>query len=281
MDSAGISAGFSTVLPSATTRPSRATGGVLFLVVRQLLPVPVDDVEPLDLYPFDARPRPTDRPWVMVNMVASVDGATAVEGVSRGLGGEGDTVAFRAIRASCDWIVAAAGTVRAERYRIPRPRSDVEMRRRATGRSAAPRLAVVTSAVELDPSLPLFADQRPDEPRPLVITGAAPPPDRVAAIGELAEWEHVPAPRPSPRAVIDALGERGAAVVLVEGGPSFNGQLVAAGLVDELCLTISPHLVGGDTPRIAHAPSAGLPADLRLDRLLEHDGGLFARYVRT
>ncbi len=101
--------------------------------MRQLLPTPLDAVDPLTLYPFDHRPRPAGRPWLMVNMVASVDGAIAIDGVSGGLGGDGDSMAFRAIRASCDWIVAAAGTIRAERYRIPRATEETAAARIAAG----------------------------------------------------------------------------------------------------------------------------------------------------
>jgi riboflavin biosynthesis pyrimidine reductase len=81
--------------------------------------------------------------------------------------------------------------------------------------------------------------------------------------------------------VLAALGERGADVVLAEGGPTFNGQLVDSGLIDELCLSISPHLVGGGSSRIVNGSEAAIPDDLRLDRLLEHDNALFARYVRA
>lgn len=249
--------------------------------MRQLLPTPLDPADPLELYPFDERPAPTDRPWVMMNMVASVDGAIAIDGVSRGLGGEGDSMVFRAVRASCDWIVAAAGTVRAERYRIPRPTAEVTKIRRATDRAPAARLAVVSASVDLDDELPLFADQRPDEPKPLVITGSTPPPERVAALAGRAEWAHLPTPQPTAEGVLRAVGAAGARVVLVEGGPSFNGQVVDAGLVDELCLSISPHLVGGPTPRIVDQSTTTTALGLRLDRLLEHDGALFARYLRA
>ena len=80
--------------------------------------------------------------------------------------------------------------------------------------------------------------------------------------------------------MIGALGDRGADVVLLEGGPSFNGQMVDAGLVDELCLSISPHLVGGPSSRIVNGSTGAIPADLRLERVLEHDGALFVRYTR-
>ena len=198
----------------------------------------------------------------MVNMVASVDGAIAIDGVSGGLGGDGDSMAFRAIRASCDWIVAAAGTIRAERYRIPRTTEE-------------------TAAARIDPELPLFVDQRDGEARPLVITGANPPADRMHALEGRAEWHHTDTERPTAESVLAALGERGADVVLAEGGPTFNGQLVDSGLIDELCLSISPHLVGGGSSRIVNGSEATIPAGLRLDRLLEHDNALFARYVRA
>ena len=96
-----------------------------------------------------------------------------------------------------------------------------------------------------------------------------------------AEWHHTDTERPTAESVLAALGERGADVVLAEGGPTFNGQLVDSGLIDELCLSISPHLVGGGSSRIVNGSEATIPAGLRLDRLLEHDNALFARYVRA
>lgn len=261
-----------------TTQPPSTTS---VLSVQQLYPTPIVTADPLDLYPADSRPMPDDRPWVMTNMVASTDGAISIDGVSGGLGGDGDRLVFRAIRASCDWIVVGAGTASAERYGIPRPDAEVMKRRLATGRSPAARLAVVTASVSLDPKLPMFADQRPDDQLPLIVTGSEPPADRVAALGDRAVWAHLDALRPTPEMVLAELRGRGARVVLAEGGPSFNGQLVDAGVVDELCITVSPQLVGGNSPRIVSGASRSTPAEVRLDRLLEHDAALFARYVRT
>ena len=65
-----------------------------------------------------------------------------------------------------------------------------------------------------------------------------------------------------------------------EGGPTFNGQLVDSGLIDELCLSISPTW-WAEARRIVNGSEATIPAGLRLDRLLEHDNALFARYVRA
>lgn len=248
--------------------------------MRQLYPEAIAEVDPLDLYPFDDRSRASGEPWVMMNMVTSADGASSIDGVSGGLGGVGDSLVFRAIRASCDWIVAAAGTVRTERYGVPRSSPDVAAIRSRTGRTPAPRLAVVTESVDLSPDLPLFSERAPDENRPLIVTGSQPHPDRFAAIGDHAEWCHLDHPRPEPLTVIDELADRGAAVILVEGGPRFNADLLASGQIDELCLSISPHLAGNASTRIIHEAANQFAHELKLDRLLEHDSGLFARYLR-
>lgn len=244
--------------------------------MRQLLPTPLDTVDPLDLYLADARPRPSDRPWLMTNMIASVDGATAIDGLSGDLGGPADKAVFRAIRASCDWVLVASATAIAERYRRPGTDADLTARRAALGRPPAPRLAIATASGRLDPDMPAFTEPS-DNDRPLVVTGTDADTDALARID--AEIVVVPAATPSPEAILAALGERGADVVLSEGGPRFNGMLHAADLFDEVCLSLSPTLVGGDASRILHGGAAHA-SSLRLDRLLESEGLLFSRYVR-
>ena len=72
--------------------------------------------------------------------------------------------------------------------------------------------------------------------------------------------------------------EHGASVVVCEGGPTLNGALLAADLVDEVCLTVSPTLVGGPSDRISFGPDH--TRALTLAHLLEEDGMVFARYLR-
>jgi riboflavin biosynthesis pyrimidine reductase len=249
--------------------------------VRQLLPTEAHEIDPLDLYPTLDRPTPPDRPWLIVNMIASADGATELDGVSGGLGGPADRLVFRAIRASSDWIVVGAGTVRAERYGPPRLPDGARDRRIARGLPADPRMAVVTGRFDLDPTMRLFAEKEPGEPRPLVVTGTSAPATRIEALVEAAEVVVLDDSRPTPAAILAELGSRGARVVLSEGGPSFNGQLASAGLIDELCLSVSPLVVGGPSSRIARAEESGAPLPLTLTHLLEQDSLLFARYVRT
>ena len=248
--------------------------------MRQLLPITKEAIDPLDVYPTAERPPPGHRPWLMMNMIASTDGAIELDGVSGGLGGPADRLVFRAIRATADWILVAAGTVRAERYGPPRLPSDARAMRVAQGRPPDPRLAVVTGRLDLDVDLPLFAEVSPDEDRPLIITGSSAPPERVEMLSDVADLVVVGGARPSPPAVLDELHRRAAAVVLAEGGPNFNGQLASHDLIDELCLSISPVVVGGPSCRIIRGSEALEPADMTLDHLLEQDGFLFARYVR-
>ncbi len=245
--------------------------------VRQLLPHPADDVDVVAAYAADARPAPSARPWVLVNMVASADGATAVDGRSGALGGAADRAAFTAIRAVPDVILVAAGTARAEGYGPPRTPPGLQEQRRARGQSAKPRIAIVTRSVELDLGAELFADP---ESRCLVLLPEDTAAERLAAVAEVAD------PVPAGHGGVDLvaclghLHTAGVHTVLAEGGPSLLGQLVAADLVDELCLTLSPALVAGGSARIVHGPDLpGGLAPLRLERVLEQDGSLLLRYV--
>lgn len=247
--------------------------------VHQVHPVPAD-IDPLDAHRAIVRPAPEGRPWVLVNMVASLDGAISVDGRSGGLGGPTDLAVFRALRAVPDVILAGAGTVRAERYGPPRVPEEVRRRRVDAGQAAVPRLTVVSGRLDLDPALPLFADRPDDQLPPIVITGAGADPAARDRLEGLAELVVLPTATLDPAAIMAALHDLGAATVLVEGGPGFNGHLLDADLVDELDLTISPLLVGGTSQR---AVTLDHEAVRRFD--LGHvwvgdDGVLCTRYVR-
>ncbi len=233
----------------------------------------------MGLYPTLERPKPAGRPWLMINMIASADGAIAIDGTSEALGNLADAAVFSAVRASADWIVAAAGTVRAERYRLPRPGAASQRARRAAGRAERPRLAVVSSSLDLDPGLPLFADQKPDDDRALILTGRDASAAAVEALEPVAEVVRLASVRPQPGEILAELDRRGAAVVLSEGGPSFNAQFADAGLIDELCLSIAPLVAGGPSPRIVHGSLRALPLNLSINHLLEASDTLFVRYL--
>jgi riboflavin biosynthesis pyrimidine reductase len=245
--------------------------------MRQLFPETAE-VDVVTAYAADDRPPPEDRPWVLLNMITSIDGATAVDGLSGGLGGPADKEVFRAIRAVADVILVAAGTLRAEQYGPVRANAAVQRLRRARGQAPIPRLAVVTASLELDVTTPVFADA--DRP-PIVFTTTAAVARRGDAVASGCDLRASDGPRVDLGAALRALRhDDGAAVVLVEGGPSINGTLTESGLVDEVCLSLAPLLVGGPSARLAHGAQTGPPEALELRRVLTADGLLFLRYAR-
>jgi riboflavin biosynthesis pyrimidine reductase len=219
-----------------------------------------------------------DRPWVRANMIASVDGAADLDGRSGGLGGPADRLLLQVLRGLADVILVGAGTARAEHYRPARPVPMLAGLRQ--GRPPTPPIAVLSASLDLDPEAPLLAGA-PADARTIVLTTEAAPAARRAAVGRHAEVIVAGTDRVTASAAVGALAGLGHARILTEGGPSLLAQLAAAGLLDELCLTISPVLAGGQARRIlAGGPAGDLPQTLRLGHVLADGAYLFCRYVR-
>jgi len=212
---------------------------------------------------------------VRANMVSSVDGAASREGVSEGLSGPADKRVFSVLRGLADVVLVGAGTARAEGYRPVRPRPERRQRRVASGLSPVPPLAVVSAALALDPASELFAGA---EARTLVLTCAAAPARRRDTLAEVADVVVCGQSTVDISAALDELADRGLRRVLCEGGPTLLATLLAAGKVDELCLSLSPLLLAGNAPRITSGPAVA-PVSARLLHLLEEDGWLFLRYA--
>jgi riboflavin biosynthesis pyrimidine reductase len=223
--------------------------------MRQLLPFPCDPVDPAELSDdLPARARPA----VRLNMIASIDGATAVAGVSGGLGGPADQALFEVLRSQADVVLVAAGTVRAEHY----------------GPLDVP-VAVLSRSCRLDWDSAFFTAAITP---PIVVTVAEAPAHERKKAADLADIVIAGERDVDLAAALGELAGRGYARVLAEGGPSLNGQLVAAGLLDELCLTVSPLLAGGDAKRILAGPALPPGPGWQLRSLCEQDGFLFLRY---
>jgi riboflavin biosynthesis pyrimidine reductase len=235
-----------------------------------------DDTDPLVAYDVERGPV-RDRPWVLVNMVASVDGGTAVKGVSGGLASEADRRLFFALRGLADVILVGAQTVRAEGYGPARLDDAVQARRRQRGQDELPTIAVVTATLGLDWTSRLFTESaRP----PVVVAPAGADPEALARAGEVADVLVAGDDRVDLAEALRRLGQRGTRVVLCEGGPRLNAELLQAGAIDELCLTLSPGLVGvGGGNRITDGVLLDELVGLRLASLLEEDGFLFLRYL--
>jgi riboflavin biosynthesis pyrimidine reductase len=197
---------------------------------------------------------PEDRAFVRLNMISSLDGGTAVGGVSGALGNRDDHAVFAALRAQADGVLVGMTTVVAEQYRVPDP----------------PQLQVYVVSEQNDVSgaAELFASGRATL---VVPASAGPVPDGVP------ELRAGGGPFVDLPAVVTALAGR---VVVAEGGPTLAGLLAAAGLLDEVFVTIAPRVIAGGSARIAHGPDAdAAPWELR-HGFVDDAGFLFLRYCR-
>lgn len=231
---------------------------------------PLDAETLVALYPRN--PDPT----VRVNFVTSIDGAVTVDGRSAGLGGPGDKQIFDVLRMVCDALVVAAGTVRAENYDALRLDAPRRQWRTDHGLTEFPLMVIVSRALDLDPGQEVFSDA---PIRPVVITHSGADAARRAAIAEVADVVAAGAGEVDLAAALTELRGRGVAQVLCEGGPHLVGALTAADLVDEVCLTVSPLLAGGDAGRMATGPP-GPVRPMALRHILTDESMLFLRYAR-
>ena len=242
--------------------------------LRQLFPPGAPSGADPDLAALYAYP---DRLWLRANMVSSADGAASADGLTAGLSSATDRRLVSLLRTLSDVIIAGAATVRAERYESVRIRE--LWRDLRAGRPPTPPIAVVSARLDLDPDGPLIA-AAPAHARTIVITGAAAPADRRAALARQADVIVAGGETVDLQAAVAALAERGHRRLLAEGGPRLLAQLAGAGLMDELCLTIAPLMAGPGASRIvAGERPAGPPVPLTLAHVLEDDGSLHCRYT--
>lgn len=247
----------------------------LFLM-HQLFPQTSEDPDPLEVYRLEDPPN--GRPGVRVNMIASADGAATVGGLSRALGGSADRRLFQILRSLADLVMVGAGTLRAEHYGPARLDASLQDVRTARGQAPQPAIAVVTRSCELDWSTSFFTEA---STRPVVVTVRDAPGERVARASEVSDVVLAGQGDVDLHVALSALGDRGARWVLVEGGPILNAQFAAEGLLDELCLTISPRLFAGDGDRVLNGFDLLSPLDMALCSVCEEDYFLFLRYKRS
>lgn len=226
---------------------------------------------------IEAYAMPADRRWVRANFVSSVDGAAHLAGRSHGLSGPADQHLFGVLRMLGDAVLVGAGTMRDEQYKAVRPTAERRAWRTAHGLAEYPTLVVVSGRLDLAPDNPALADA---PVRPVVLTTGRAPADRQAALKGVADVLVLGDATVDLAAGLDELDKRGLRRILTEGGPHLFGALSSAGLVDELCLTLSPILAGPGAGRISDGPQAGTPLGLTLRHTLTADGMLFLRYSR-
>jgi riboflavin biosynthesis pyrimidine reductase len=215
---------------------------------------------------------PEDRPRVLVDMVASADGRATVSGSSRPLGGAADLALLLELRTIADAILIGPATVRAEGYARLVGAPERRERRVHAGLAEDPPAVLVSRSLDLPWDAGLFA--APEQPV-LVYSGRTTSPPAVAAPVEV-----VPLSPLTLAAALADLRGRGVRFLLCEGGPTLNRALLAAGLVDELFLTLSPVLVGDDSaPTIVGGEALPEPAGLALRWVCHAEGELYLRYT--
>ena len=184
---------------------------------------------------------------------------------------------FGILRRHADAVMVGAGTLREEGYRAVRMREDVRRWRRGCGLPEHPTLVVVSGTLDLDPDSPTFADA---PVRPVVLTHAGADEKRRAALAKTADVVLCGESVVDLSKGLGDLRERGLDQVLCEGGPHLFGALLAADLVDELCLTVSPLLAGPGAGRIVAGATGPAPTAMMPVQIIENDGFLFTRYAR-
>ncbi len=238
----------------------------------------VDDGRLTDLYDY---PDDLQSCWVRGNMIASVDGGATDEGKAGGLAGAGDRAVFSLMRQAADVILVGAATVRIENYSGAQMPVAARQERQRRGQAEVPPIAVVTRSGNLDPGSRLFTRT---EVAPLILTTSRFHDDAHRRLGSVAEVIDASGPEPDSvdaATVLKILATRGLYRVLTEGGPLLLGDLIENGLLDELCLTIAPILVGGGSKRIVTGLGSVHTKMRRTHLLADDEGYLYSRYVRA
>lgn len=218
-----------------------------------------------------------DRPYVRFNFVAAADGAATSGGFSAGLGNDGDKRIFTVLRRLADVVLVGAGTIRAEGYEGELVDDDARAWRSQHGLAAHPAIAVISGSLNLDPESGFFTRA---PVRPVILTAGTADAGRRAALSAVADVVDCGTGTVEAPAVLAEFGRRGLLKVLCEGGPAVLGDFTRSHTVDELALSISPLLAGGEGPRIStgDSPKDAVPMDLA--SLLTEESALYALYRR-
>ena len=214
---------------------------------------------------------PPDRPYLVLNMVSSLDGRATIDWRTKGLSTDLDRQLFHHLRTQADAVMVGAGTARTERYGRMAKSEELRDKREREGLSRDPLAVVVSGRFDLPVDLPLLNDP---EQRVLIATAS----DAVLpGVGDQVEYARVGDDLPLLMARLRE--EYGIRSVLCEGGPTLNSFLLAAGLVDELLLTLHPKLAGGAAAlTIVAGRELVEPAELSLLSVAEGAGDLFTRW---
>lgn len=256
--------------------------------MRALIPDIIEDLSDSDLAHVYAWPSKRDQTWLRMNFAASIDGCvTDNDGLSAGVSSPDDKRVFALLRATCDAVVVGAGTARTEGYGPVKVRESMEKLRHKLGMTTPPRLVIITNSGNLDPASPAFVDADPGA-RTIVVTrresglGADTATARHDELAEVADIVVAGEASVDLKSTRTQLGDLGLHRLLCEGGPSLFGDMLTAGVVDDLCLTTSPLIAGQSTAnRTTLVGHDALPEhhDATLASLVQANDSLLTRWL--
>jgi riboflavin-specific deaminase-like protein len=214
---------------------------------------------------------PAERPYLVLNMVSTLDGKATLDWRTKGLSTELDRRLFHQLRTQVDAVMIGAGTARVERYGRITKSDELRRRRVREGLAGDPLAVIVSSRLDLPADLPLL--QTPDQEVVIATSSDAVLQGTTARIDYLRTGDDLPLLMARLRE------ERGVRSVLCEGGPTLNSHLLAADVVDELFLTLNPKLSGGAAAvTIVAGRELVEPRELTLVSVAEGGGDLFTRW---
>jgi 5-amino-6-(5-phosphoribosylamino)uracil reductase len=187
---------------------------------------------------------PAGRPYVIANLVMSVDGKVAAGADERGLGSPADQRLMRELRSCADVVLVGAETLRATGASSRLGDPALEAARRARGRAPLPTAAVLTASGALPLQRAFFTAQ--DFPALVYLAAGAAAERRAALAAAGRPLVEVPATDAAPALLHHARETLGARLLLCEGGPTLLGALLAADALDELFVTVAPRVIGGE-----------------------------------
>jgi riboflavin-specific deaminase-like protein len=219
---------------------------------------------------------PSERPYLVLNMVETLDGRIAIDGRSGSIGNPADRAIFHGLRTQADAVMAGAGTVRTERYGRMIKNDGLRARREREGLAPDALAVVVSGRLNLPADLPLLQDA---DSHVVVLTASDGQPPDVPARIDVLRGESAPDAGVVLAPLLRRLREEhGVRSILCEGGPALNHGLLREGLVDELFLALAPKLAGGEPLTVVTGRGLRPTLDFELLSVLESEGHLFMRY---
>lgn len=248
--------------------------------MQRLYPTSKAHGPPMEIYDDLAFPDPpADRPYVVLNMVSTVDGKTTLEkgAITEPIGSPVDRALMAHLRLAVDAVIRGAATVRRSGC-YPGVPEELEHRRVARGLPRQPLAIVVSRTGEIPVDVDFF---RAAPRRPLVLLPENVEARRLGPLRERAHLLHVGQDQVDLPAALRMLRSQfGVNHLLSEGGPRFNYELLRHGMLNEVFWTVAPKIGGnsGDLT-LVHGPAGLVPMPtLQLMSAYAKDSELFLRY---